>query len=538
MSAPTVDLDLGSLWRGVRLYMWQILGASALIGLLTFIWSRSQPPNYEAQATLLSSNAPAANTALDSSVVRAPPLPEGAVAQALQSTSVIEPLLDRVKTDAAVPASERERLIKSLSIELRRQNLQTIRLGTRLDFNGNGLYTIRAHARTAVAAQHLANHAVTSLIDWDRNRASESLKRAEAGYRAQLAQLENQLPRASGLERQALLGRRASLSSSVSQIRLLQDSVSGVLSPLSTAQEPLDVIGPKPVRNAVLGALFAMLLGFGFATLRTMLDRTVRTEDDLLTLGHPTLANIPRLRQRDVLLIGMVRAARQAGLYEAIGFLRVNLMARLGTTKKPVVMITSTAPGEGKSSLTATLADGMASSGQRILIIDADLRRGTQDIVWKKFQDLGEWRQLTGSGGARTTREALLNPENVQVLRVEENVDMIPAGASVEDSLSIFNQADIGRALSLWRSDYDLVLIDSAPLLALADGLILGSHADAVLMVTEHGRTHLQAVKSALRRAEHADLNVIGFVINKVDTREDSSYSYNYAYSAHSPTRT
>lgn len=308
--------------------------------------------------------------------------------------------------------------------------------------------------------------------------------------------------------------------------------MAGVLSPLSDAIAPLKPDSPKPLRNGVLAALLMLLAGSGVAALRTVLDRTVRNEDDLLALNLPTLASIPRLRQRDVVLQGIVRAARQAGLYEAVGFLRVNLLSALQNVSHPIVMITSTAPSEGKSSLTATLADGLASSGQRVLIIDADLRRGTQEAVWKKFNETGQWRQLTGSGGVRTTKEALLNPENVQVLQVEDNVDMLPAGQSLHDSLSILNQTDLRQAFELWRQHYDMVIIDSAPLLALADGLVMGKHADGVVMITEFGRTNIQAVKSALRRAERGGLKMLGAVVNKADAKENESYGYSYSYSS------
>lgn len=527
------EIDLSLLWQGVqRRWPW-IVGTVLLLSLSAFLWSRAQPPVYEATASLLATNTQGQDSNLSAALVKAPPLPEGAVAQALQSTQVIDPLLKALGRSATIPSEERERLNESLSRELRDQRLQTVTIASRLDLSGNGIYTMRARARTAQAAQSLANLSSEALLTWDRNRALENVRRAQAGYRAQLAQVDQQLSTVpQGVERQTLIARRAATQGNLTQVQLLEDSVAGVLSPLSSAVEPLAPIAPKPSRNAVLAGVVGLLLASGIAALRTVLDRTVRSENDLLALDVPTLAVIPRLRQRDILFSGIVRAARQAGLYEAVGFLRVNLVTALAKKAHPVVMVTSTAPSEGKSSLTATLADGFASSGQRVLIIDADLRRGTQADVWQKYDDGGQWHQLTGQGGARNTQNALITPENVQVLRVENNVDMLPAGPGLQDSLGVFNQADISAALSLWRAQYDIVLIDSAPLLALADGLVLGAHADAVLMVTEYGRTNVQAVRSALRRAERAGLKILGFVINKSEAREGSGYGYSYSYTA------
>ncbi|BDP40125.1 exoP [Deinococcus aetherius] len=529
---PEQELDLSVLWRGLRRRLGWILGTAAVLALAAFLWSRFQPPVYEASASLIAANNQGQEGPFGSAVVKAPPLPEGAVNQALQSPLVIGPLITAVRESRAIPAEERERLVGRLSRELSEQRLRTITLTARLDPGGSGIYTVRARARTAPAAQTLANLTVDALRTWDTDRALQTVRRAQAGFQAQLLRIEQQLRTGdqTPVERQTLISRRATIQDNLAQVSILENSATGVLSLLSAAVEPARPVSPKPLRNAVLAGLLGLLLAAGVVALLTVLDRTVRTEDDLLALNVPTLAVVPRLRKRDIVFNGIVRAARQAGLYEAIGFLRVNLMTTLHNRPHPVVMMTSTAPGEGKSSLTATLADGFASSGQRVLIIDADLRRGTQAAVWQKFDQGGDWQQLVGAGGVRTTREALLQPENVQVLRVEPNVDMLPAGPGLHDSLSVFNQADIRRALDLWRPGYDIVLLDSAPLLALADGLVLGVHADAVLMVTEYGRTNIQAVRSAIRRAERSGLNLLGFVINKSDAREESSYGYSYSY--------
>lgn len=542
--APTLkgqgsEVDLNILWQGLRRRWPYVLGPALLLALLTFVWTRNQPTVYETSVTLIAANNQGQDASLSTALVKAPPLPEGAVVQALQSTQVVLPLLKSIESANTIPEGERERLVAALSRELRNQQLRTVMVSSNLDPLGNGLYTLRARARTPKAAQALADLASTSLLSWDRNRALDNLRRAQSGFLAQRAQVDAQLENAglSSVERQTLIARRANIQGNLTQVQLLEDSVAGVLSTLSSAVEPLAPVAPKPVRNAVLVGLLSLLVAIGVISLLTTLDRTIRNEDDLLTLGVPTLAVIPRMRQRDVVFSGVIRAARQAGLYEAIGFLRVNILTALAGKPHPVLMVTSTAPGEGKSSLTAALADGFASSGQRVLIIDADLRRGTQAAVWQRFDAQGQWQALYGSGGARTTPEALRSPRSIEVIQVEENVHMLPTGPGLQDSLSVFNQADLKGALDLWRREYDIVLIDSAPLLALADGLVLGAQVDAVLMVTEYGKTHIQAVRAALRRSERAGLNILGFIINKVSAREEQSYGYTYGYSAQADKR-
>ncbi len=525
------EIDLSVLWRGIQRRLGWIVGIAALLALAVFVWSRSQPAVYEASSSIIASNTQGQDGVIGSALVKAPPLPDGAVAQAMQSTLVIGPLVQAVQKEPLFSGAERARLVSNLQKELREQKLRTISLTSRLDPSGNGIYTITAQARTAQNAERLANLARAALIDWDTGRALLNVEKAKAGFRAQLLRVDSQIRAATqaSVERQTLITRRATIQDSLAQVTILETSATGVLSLLSAAVQPLDPVAPKPLRNAVLAGLLALLLGGGVVALQTVLDRTIRSEDDLLALNVATLGVIPRLRKRDIVFSGIVRAARQAGLYEAVGFLRVNLLTAFQHQPHPVLMISSTAPGEGKSSLTATLADGFASSGQRVLIVDADLRRGTQAEVWQKFGQDGQWHQLSGVGGVRTSQEAFANPANVQVLKTEENVDVLPAGPSVQDSLGLLNKADIGAALTLWRQKYDIILIDSAPLLALADGLVVGVHTDGVLMVTEFGKTSAQAVKGAIRRADRAGLKILGFVINKAERQREESYGYEYS---------
>lgn len=295
--------------------------------------------------------------------------------------------------------------------ELQERELRTIELSSRLDMSANGVYTVTAKGPTARAATFLADAAAESLLNWDRGRALKGLQRAERSLRAQLAEIDRQLGAGDldEVDRQTLIAARANTQRNLAQASIQTEGVAGSLELVAPAVEPLRPVAPRPTRNAVLAGLLTLLLGTGLAALRTVTDRTVRGEDDLLQLGFPVLGNIPRLRQRDIVMSGIVRAARAAGLYEAVGFLRVNLLSQLSERRGQRIMITSTAPGEGKSSLTATLADGLASSGQRVLVIDADLRRGTQQEVWEKYDRDQHWVQLTGEGAYALFRTPCAN---------------------------------------------------------------------------------------------------------------------------------
>lgn len=526
------EIELAVLWQGVRRHLPWIALAAALTASGVFLWSRAQPDVFEASSSLVTTGSSSNIGALRDSVVTAAPLPEGALQEALRGPVVLGEIIKRVREDQALPEELRTELASDLQKELRRRDVTTIGLQNQLDFNGSGIYTVSARAGTPATAAFLADVTAEALLNWDRGRALSGVQRAERSLRAQLGEVDRQLAEGgqSELERQTLISSRATLQRSLAQTGIQAEGVSGSLELVAPAVVPLDRVAPKPTRNAVLTGLLTLLLGTGIAALRTVTDRTARTEDDLLNFGLPTLGVIPRLRRREVVFNGIVRAARLAGLYEALGFLRVNLLTRLGTPAGQRIMISSTAPGEGKSSLTATLADTLASSGLRVLIIDADMRRGTQQDVWDKYESSHKWLQLSGQGGARTLQDALSSPQNVQVIEAEPGVHVLPAGPGLQDSMGLLNRAPLNEILTCWSQNYDLVLIDSPPMLALADGLILGRHVDQVLIVVEEGKTSLNAVKQTLRRAHNTGVPILGFILNKVSASSQEAQGYGYGY--------
>jgi capsular exopolysaccharide synthesis family protein len=534
------EIELSTLWRGVRRRLPAIISATLLIGLGSYLWSKAQPPLYEAASSIITVRP--SDGVVGQTLVPASALPIGALQEALQGSTVLGDVIIEIRK-SRLPAPVKTKLTTDLQRELQSSKVTTVSLSSQLDPSGNGVYTVSSQAPSARAAQVLTNLTVRSLLRWDENRALQAVQRALRVQRAQLEEITRQInqPNVPALERETLLSTRALTQRNLAQTSIQAQAITGSLALVSPAVQPLLPIAPRPTRNGVLAGLLTLLLGLGLAALLTISDRTVRSEEDLLTFGLPTLGVIPRLRRRDIVMLGIVRAARQAGLYEAIGFLRVNLLAnvdRSGSDQPPMgrrIMISSTAPGEGKSSLTATLADGMAVSGQRVLIIDADLRRGTQQEVWDKYERQHEWQQLVGVGGARHLQDALRDPDNVQVIEVEPNVDLLPAGPGLHDSLTTLNRSDLGAIFDRWGQQYSMVLVDSAPLLAIADGLVIGRHVDGVILVTEAGQTTFQAVKQVMRRAKEAKVPLMGFVLNKVSLSGREGSYQNYAYSTRVP---
>ncbi|GBF07021.1 protein-tyrosine kinase [Deinococcus aerius] len=521
------EIDLGTLWQGVRRRLPLILLVSLLVALAVYLVLRTRPPVYEAGASIITSSSQSQIGVVGGPVVS--PLPEGTVTQVVQSPLILRPLIEAVRASSAIEPAERGRLARVLNRELldedtlKRSQNSTVSVVTGPGAGGeNGVYTLKARARTPRAAQVLANLASEQLLAWDVERALRDVRRAQQNFQAQLAQIDRRLalPGLTPQERLTLIYRRANMQDNLSQLSLLESARVGVLRPLVGAVEPLRPVSGSPLLNAVLAGLLTLLLGLGAAALRVALDRTVRREDDLLTFGLPTLATLPRLRPSRLgpPTLGPGEgglAAREQGLRGALGFLRVGLQTALHGRTPPILMLAGVTGGEGTSTLAAVLASTLASSGKRVLLIDADLRRGTQQRLWDPSNGGPVWQQLCGKGGARTLEDALGEPDNVQVMEVAPHLHLLPAGPGEQDGLGLLSRPELGRALRRWGGRYDLVLVDSPPLLTLADGMVVGQQVDAVLIVTEADRTRLQAVRQVLRHAQAAGLPVLGFVLNK-----------------------
>jgi len=531
MSQPisTQDIDLTLLTRAFRRNFLTIALITLAVASAAFIIDRRRPAVYVATADLIASAQQTTNDLLDQSAAAAPPLPPGALDRVIRSTDVIAPLLAAIRDDQNISTAEKQALQTALTAESRRKNLQTIQLRADINNFGVGIYTISARASSPSTAANLANLTSSALIEWDKGRSLRNIQSSKSRFEAQLNEIETQLMRRdlSDLEIQTLRQQRATVQQSLTQIGILEASVNGILSPLSLAVPPLDPVQPRPLHTALLAALLSFLLLSLIVSVRVMTDRAIHTEEDLDVLPAPTLGVLPILPNRAVERTGVVQEAKKAGLYESIGFLRVNVDMAMRQIQNPVIMISSTVPGEGKSSVTAMLAEGFASSGRKVLIIDADLRRGTQLSIWRKFrqgQTQEKWKQLSGTGGVRTTHQAFENPENVQVMHVDDNIDLLPAGRGITGSLGLLQQADLQKILDVWSKSYDVVLVDTSPVSVLPDGIILGEHADGVILVAAAKIAQVNQLKRLVKRLEDSNLNVIGFVLNKSQPQKGYGY--------------
>jgi len=530
---PDADqIDLKQVFGTLRRYAPWLLLTPLLAAGGTYGLSKLQPPVYEAATSVIAVDNDAQNSLINNTLVTAPRLPQGAVDQIVHSQSLVNDIIARLKKTDMSPVLI-GKISQALQAELARNSFSRYKVRARLDTQQRGVYELRSRAETPRAAQQLAQVGVEALIAWDNNRAKQGVVRSRESLQVRLQDINTRIQATPGgsLERQSLIAARGQVLQDISQMVVLETAANGTLYLVAEAVEPRAPVSPRPVRNAALAGLLALFLSAGGALLTDSLRRRVNSPEDLVSLGLPVLGQLPLLRRQEAGQ-GFVEASQSGPLYEGIGFLRINVQSsKPGTHRRMVV--SSSYPSEGKSSVTAALAQSMGASGLKVLVIDADLRRPTQSKVWGL--ERGSRLPLPGTDPtlppAATLNEIFLRPEAGYVTRVAENVDLLPAGTPLRGAAppTLLNQPAFRSHLERWSEGYDFVLIDSPPMLSLPDTLAVAPLTEGVMLVVEAGKTRLSDVERTVQNARVANVPILGIVLNKI-ARNSSAYYYAYGY--------
>ncbi len=291
----------------------------------------------------------------------------------------------------------------------------------------------------------------------------------------------------------------------------------GTVSVAEDARVPTSPSKPNIKLNTALAAMMGLLVVGCLVFVLEYLDDAVKPTDDTeAELGVTTLGVVRRLKPEK-------RLGRPAPLAnetsEAYLQLRTNVhFAGVGTKLKTLV-VTSSSPGEGKSTTAAGLAVVMAQAGERVIIVDTDLRRSTLHEIFQVPNSFG----LTGLllSDVEDPSAALIDPgiKNLQVLPSG------PLPPNPADLLMSSNMEHIMKRLSE-RADY--VIFDSPPVLAVTDATILAGRTDGTILVAQAGATRKPALQRVIRDLEPTQARLVGLVINKVRPRGKGYYGYGY----------
>lgn len=199
----------------------------------------------------------------------------------------------------------------------------------------------------------------------------------------------------------------------------------------------------------------------------------------------------------------------------------INFMA----IDKPIktLAMTSANVSEGKSTVTDNVAVVWAQTGQKVLLIDSDLRRPTLHATFNKSNQHGLTTILTSGTNSVDLRE-IIQPSGV------DNLDILTAGPIPPNPAELLNSQRMKTLLDTVKGIYDMVIVDVPPMLEVTDTQILSRHLDAVVLIVKQGQTQKLAVKRAVELLNLAHANLLGYVMNDVNAEGDAAYGYGYGY--------
>ena len=265
----------------------------------------------------------------------------------------------------------------------------------------------------------------------------------------------------------------------------------------------------------IIAAVIGLSVGIGLAFFIEYLDTSVKTLDDVERfLQIPVLAVIPK----DISVL--MKSVGDSPDAEAYRILRANVEFNKPHRDANTFTLISGGPGEGKSTTINNLAFTCAKGGYNVLVVDADLRRATQHLLFGVSNEVGLTDYLLGR---------MEIDEIVKTTKID-NLSFIPAGELPGDSVGILNSQRMTDLIAKLKQQYDLVFFDSPPILGVSDGSVLASEVDITIMVVQHRRFP----RAMLQRVKQAVLGVggrlIGVVLNNVDSKHDDGYSYYNSY--------
>jgi capsular exopolysaccharide synthesis family protein len=301
------------------------------------------------------------------------------------------------------------------------------------------------------------------------------------------------------------------ISSRVKEIDLSASLLNNNLRILDRAPVPTFPVKPRTVLNMAVGVLLGLLLGIGSVFFLDYLDNTVRSADDIERyLKLSLLAIVPRESPETD---GAVREAYQT--------LRTGLLFSRKGKSHNVVLFTSTGPQEGKSCTTINLARTIAAAGERVVILDCDLRRPTVHQRLSLDRDHGITNYILSNDGDDWSTYA-------KPVSDRPNLFAITCGPIPPNPAEVFAHERFRNLVESLRAEFDWVFIDSPPVISLADAVILASMADMITFVIKHNETDKDLIRRCLLNLRRVNPNIIGAVLNNIDL--DRSHYKDYYY--------
>lgn len=500
----------------VRHRFWLIAACVLLAGITAYVVSASLPKTYTGTVTLivgqsLTATNPDPNALLASqrlSVTYATVATTGPVLQkvidSLQLSITVDELRDRVR--ASAPANN---TLIYISADYG-------------DPSGAAAIANRVADQLIAVSPTIQGHQadVQTFVDGQLTSTQQQLQ----GIQAEIDQLTVLGTRTPEQEQQLQTdeARLITLRSAYSSLlQFSSNSAANLLSVVDPAIAPTSPSGPRVLLNTLLAAMVGLLIALGVAFLLEYMDDTVKSPEDVREVaGVAALGAIVQLRLdkgRQYALTALQEP--RAPATEAFRTLRTNLEFASVDAPLRTILVTSSLPSEGKTTVAANLAVVFAQTGKRVILLDADLRRPGVHRVF----DLPNAFGLTN-----LLRAEELTVDSVAQSVPEENLRVITSGALPPNPAELLGSNRMQELIKRVVAEADVVIVDSPPLQVVTDAAILASHLDGTLLVIGSGRTRKGSVRQARETLDRAGAHILGAVVNRLSERAGTYYYYRY----------
>lgn len=351
----------------------------------------------------------------------------------------------------------------------------------------------------------------------ERIYASEFNRARElSGYLEKNRQYNDDLDRLHGLW--------ASIKVQASKVNIEKENLGYSLKVIAPAKDQLSLKRVIKLYGAGIVAVMGLVCGLIF--LREWMDTTLKSVDEIrASIPLPILGSVPSFNAK---ALGISGSPLQTALCyfhrpgspeaEAYRSLRTSFLVTLGEGQR-IIQVTSPEPGDGKSTLTANLAIAMAQSGKKVLLIDSDLRRPTLHTLFGMRRDIGVTEVLSGEIDLLTATQQT----------VVEGLSVLTCGSLPQNPAELLASRGYATMLRNAEQDFDIVLVDTPPLLAVSDPCIVAPNTDGLVLVLRMGKNKRNSAKRATELIDTNNIRVIGVVCNAT-TADAEGYSYKETY--------
>jgi len=360
---------------------------------------------------------------------------------------------------------------------------------------------------------------LSSEIEQTQERIRQLQAASSRGSQEEIARLEDNL----ALYRDSY----SSLLRSYEEIRVAEGKSLDTLVVWEPAVVPKGPVSPRTLLNTALAGTVGAMLAVGVVFLIEYLDDTIKTPDDAQReLALPTLGTISRIARVKSLRDSLITFKHpRSSVSEAYRVLRTNIQFSTVGNPASALLVTSAAPLEGKTTTAANLAVVMAQAGKTVILVDTDLRRPA-------LHDMFDLRREPGLTDLLVAERLRLNR-----LLIKTHIDglrLLPSGTLPPNPAELLGSEGMKRLLAQLEEEAEVVILDSPPVLAVADASILASHSPGVLLVVDAGKTRSEACRQGKEALEKAGGRLLGVVLNKVVPRGGGYYYYHYYSSGES----